>query len=287
MARTTQQIFDSMVAEGVSQATQMSNADMVAMFTNTSKVAIWRLLFYVVAFTIMVFEQLFDSFSSDVDTKIDSMRAHGLSWYANKAKAFQWGYELLPDSDQFDPTSNDIISVADSLIVAFAACTETTIDNVRVLLIKVAALSGTSLVPLSDEQFVAFQAYMQTIKDAGVKLDFYNNVADLIKVSVNVYYNPMLLDSTGLRTNGSGYPLQDAANNYLLNMGFNGEFINAAFIDALQNSYGVSRRKVDLLGVQRKDSSEVWQPVASSFIPDAGYCVFDTDGLNITYIADI
>lgn len=286
MARTTEQIFDSMVAEGLAQATQMSNADMVAMFSNTSKVAIWRLLFYVVAFTIMVFEQLLDAFKINVDAKVDTMRAHGRSWYVEKAKAFQWTYSLLPDSDQFDSTSSSV-SLSESLVVAFAACSETTIDNVRVLLIKVAALSGSSLVPLSDEQFTAFQAYMQTIKDAGVPLHFYNRAADLVRATVNVYYNPMLLDNNGLKTNGGGHPLQDSANNYLLTMGFDGQFINAAFIDALQDSYGVSRRKVDLLGVQRKDVDGVWQTVTSSFIPDSGYCVFDTDGLNITYIADV
>ena len=286
MARTTQQIFDSMVAEGLAQATQMSNADLVAMFSNTSKVAVWKLLFYVMAFAIMTFETLLDTFSLTVDTKINTMRAHTLTWYAEKGKAFQWTYSLFPDNDQFNPSSSTK-SIVESLVVAYCACTETTIDNIRVLLIKVAGLSGSNLAPLTNEQYLAFQIYMQTIKDAGVPLHFYNRAADLIKVSVNVYYNPMLLDNNGLRTDGSSHPLSDAANNYLLTMGFDGQFINAAFIDALQNSYGVSRRKVDLLGVQRKDMSGVWQNVSSSFIPDAGYCVFDTDGLTINYIADV
>ena len=286
MARTTQQIFDSMVAEGLAQATQMSNADMVVMFSNTSKVALWKLLFYVMAFAIMTFETLLDAFSVAVDTKIDTMRAHSLTWYSEKGKAFQWTYSLISDTDQFNPSSSTL-SVADSLVVAYCACTETTIDNVRVLLIKVAGLSGSSLAPLTNEQYLAFQTYMQTIKDAGVPLHFYNRAADLIKVSVNVYYNPMLLNNNGLKPYSSTYPLQDAANSYLLSIGFDGQFINAAFIDALQNSYGVSRRKVDLLGVQRKDMSGVWQNVSSSFIPDAGYCVFDTNGLTINYIADV
>ena len=64
MARTTQQIFDSMVAEGIAKATADGNADALAMFANTSKVAIWRLLFYIMAFAIMSFEKLLDAFKN-------------------------------------------------------------------------------------------------------------------------------------------------------------------------------------------------------------------------------
>ena len=286
MARTTQQIFDSMVTEGLRLATANGNADMIAMFGNTSKVAVWRLLFYVMAFAIMSFEVLMDAFTSNVDTQISEMKAHRLSWYRNKAKAFQDGFALLDDSDQFDPDSSSNDPEA-SKIIKYAAVTETTVDNKRVLLLKVATLTGTDLVPLDSTPLAAFTAYMNTVKDAGVPLVVYNQAADLLKCTVNVYYNPILLKADGMRTDAAGYPVRDAAINYPLTLEFDGEFINAGFIDALQGCYGVSRRKVTLVSMERKTGESDWQSIGSSFIPDAGYCKFDVEGLTINYIADV
>ena len=292
MARTTQQIFDSMVAEGLRLATANGNADMIAMFANTSKVAVWRLLFYVMAFAVMSFEVLMDTFTTTVNTQISEMKAHRLSWYRNMAKAFMFGFDLQEDSDQFiipDGISAD--DIANSLIVKYSAVTETTVENKRVLLLKVATLSGTDLVPLTGDttsgQLGAFTAYMNTIKDAGVPLVIYNQVADLLKCKVKIYYNPILLDVNGLRTDAAGYPVQEAAINYPLTLEFDGEFINAGFIDALQACYGVSRRKVTLVSMERKTGTGNWETVSSSFIPEAGYCKFDTGGLDIQYIADV
>ncbi len=287
MARTTQQIFDSMVAEGLRLATANGNADMIAIFSNTSKVAVWRLLFYIMAYVVMSFEVLMDTFTSTVNTQISEMKAHRTSWYRNMAKVFQYGFDLIPDTDQFDNGTATDQEIADSLIVKYSAVTETTVDNKRVLLLKIATLSGTDLVPLDSTPLAAFTAYMNTVKDAGVPLVVYNQAADLLKCTVNVYYNPILLKADGMRTDAAGYPVRDAAINYPLTLEFDGEFINAGFIDALQACYGVSRRKVNLVSMERKTGEGDWQSVGSSFIPDAGYCKFDVDGLTINYIADV
>ena len=276
-----------MVAEGVRLATAQGNTDMIAIFTNTSKVAIWRLLFYVMAFAIMTFEQLLDAFMIVVNTTITETLPHTLPWYESVAKTFQYGFTPIDGTATFDNSTATADEIANSLIVKYSAVTETTIDGNRVLLMKVATLSGTTLVPLDTTPFNAFTAWLTSIKDAGVNVIFYNQVADLLKTVVNVYYNPILLDGNGLRTDGAGYPLQDAANNYLLNLGFNGKFINSGFIDALQSAYGVSERQVNLVSMQRKAATGDWQSVGNAFIPDSGYCQFDVNGLIINYIADV
>lgn len=297
MARTTWEIYNSILDEANRlAAVPPANTAMQEMLASTSKVSVCRLLFYVMAYAIMVFETLMDAFTTTVDNRIATERAHTESWYELKAKAFQYGFTLLPDSDLFDNSLAPDQQVSDSQIVAYAAVNETTIDNIRVLLIKVAAKSGTTLSPLTGDiaahtgQIGAFITYMNTIKDAGVPLRFYNQAADSLKAEVNVYYDPMLLGGDGNGTDGTSKPLEAAANAYLLNLGFDGEFINADFIDALQSVKGVSRRKVDLLSISRMPVGGAWIDVASSFIPDAGYCVFNgigTDGLDIHYIADV
>jgi hypothetical protein len=288
MARTTQQIFDSMLAEAISLATTQGNTDAIAMFGNTSKVAIWRLLLYIQAFAIMTFEKLLDVFGVLVDDKIATLKPGKLSWYRQKAKDFQFGFPLYTETDVFDNTGFTDTQIAASKIIAYAACTETTLNEVRVVLIKVAKLNGTDLVPLATIEYNAFEAYMQDyVKFAGTTLIIYNQVADLLKAEVDVYYNPLLLDGNGFRTDAVGYPVRDAATLYPTQLEFDGEFTNAGFIDALQACYGVSRRKVNLKSMQRKTANGAYSSVGSSFIPFAGYCKFDTDGLVINYIADV
>lgn len=288
MARTTTEIFDSMVAEGIRLATAQGNTAAVGMFANTSKVAIWRLMFYIQAFAIMTFEKLLDAFGVVVDDKLATLRPGKLSWIREKAKGFQFGIPLYPDSDVFNNTGYTDAQIAASKIIAYAACTETTLNAVRVVLLKVAKLNGTDLVPLSNTEFAAFESYMQTkVKFAGTTLIIYNQVADLLKAEVDVYYDPLLLDQNGLRTDAAGYPVKDAATLYPTQLEFDGEFTNAGFIDALQSCYGVSRRKVNLKRMERKPDGGTYQSVGSSFVPFAGYCKFDTGGLVINYIADV
>jgi len=287
MARTTQQIFDSMVAEGIRLAADQGNDAAIAMFANTSKVAIWRLMFYVMAFAVMSFEKLQDAFSIKADAKLATLMPHKLSWYREKVKSFQYGFDLIDETDMFDNTGKTDAEIATSKIIKYAAVTEATVDSVRVLLIKIAKLNGTDLMPLSDAELAAFTSYINRVKDAGNAIVIYNQVADLLRAEVDVYYNPILIDANGLRTDGAGYPVKDAAILYPTSLEFDGEFSNAGFIDALQNCYGVSRRKVNLKKMDRKTGITAWQSISSSFIPDAGYCKFDDNGLLINYIADV
>jgi hypothetical protein len=287
MARTIQQIFDSMLTEAKRLAAAANNADAIAMFNNTSKVAIWRLLFFVKAFAINVHEQFIDTRIAALEAKLLALVPPTLDWHRDKIKAFQFGFNMIGRTAVFDNTGKTNDEIAASKIIAYAAVTETTVDGKRVVLYKIAKISGTNLVPLNNTEFNAFNAYLERYIPAGVNVLIYNQVADLLRCTVDVYYNPQLIDGNGLRTDAAGYPVKDAAINYPLTLEFDGEFINSNFIDALQNAYGVSRRKVNLVSMERNTNGAGWQSVGSSFIPEAGYCKFDTNGLTINYIANV
>lgn len=288
MARTVAQIFEEMKTEAINQATTAGNAEAVAMFNNTSKVAVWRIYFYTVAYITYTLETLFDGFITTVQNLLIALLPHTVRWYRKKALAFQYGFSLIVDTDKFDNTGYTDTDIENSKIVAYAAVNEATVDNIRVLLIKIAkkANDGTPT-PLSNTEETAFTAYMNEVKDAGNKLIIYNRTGDLIKANLNVFYNPLLLDENGNRLDGlGGNPVEEAANNFPFQLDFNGEFILSQFIDAVQNAYGVSRRRVDLISFQKKTGSGAYTTVGSSFIPEAGYAKFDVDGLVINYIED-
>lgn len=287
MARTIQQIFDEQKAEGIRLAEEQNNEAAISMFNNESRLAIWRLLFFTVAFCVWTLEKLWDNFQELINSIIAALTPHSLRWYRSKALAFQFGFDLLPESDKFNNADRTTEEIQLSKCVKYAAVNEVQLDGRRVLLLKVAGFNG-DLVQLSSVQEQAFVAYMERIKDAGNILIVYNRLADLLKAEVDVFYNPLLLDGNGNRLDGvAGKPLEDAARNYLLSLPFNGEFSNAAFIDNLQNAYGVSNKNVFLQSMLRKINDTTYVSVGNTFIPEAGYTKFDVDGLIINYIAQV
>lgn len=265
------------------------NLDVTKTFEQEFSVAsIESILFYCIAFCHWTLEMLSDNFLALVNSIIANEMPHTLRWYRTKSLAFQYGFDLIPDTDRYNNTGYTPQQIEASKVVKYAAVNETTIQGRRVLLIKIATLTGGRLDTLTSLQEGAFNAYMHEIKDAGVPFLVYNRLADLLRCEVDVYYDPLLLDGDGNRLDGQGSkPVEAAANNFLLNLPFNGEFSVAAFIDALQNAYGVSARNVFLKGMERKTGNNAWVSVANTFIPEAGYVRFDTNGLMINYIPHV
>lgn len=289
MARTIQQIFNEQKEEAIRLATEQSNDEALEMFNNTSKVSLWRLLFYVFAFSAWSLEKVFDSFVDLVNGIIAALTPHSLRWYRTKALAFQFGFDLIAETDKYDNAGKTADEIEESKMVKYAAVNEAQVDGRRVLLIKVAGVDGSGVLQqLPSIQEAAFAAYMERVKDAGNMLIIYNRIADILKTEVDVFYNPLVLDANGNRLDGlAGKPVEDAANGYLLTLPFNGEFSNAAFVDALQNAYGVDNKNVFLKSMQRKINETDYQAVGNTFIPDAGYTKFDEGGLIINYIAHV
>ncbi len=289
MARTVNEIFNIMKAEALAKATEANNTNAIAMFNNTSKVAIWRIIFYAIAFCHYTLEVIWDNTVIKIQQMLSLLMPHTPRWYRQKVLSFQYGFNLITDSDKFDNTGYTNEQIEASKIVAFASVNEATIDNIRSLLIKVAKKDGNgNPEQLSNSEEAALTAYVQEIKDAGVRVIIYNRPSDYIRATLNVYYNPLLLDSNGNRLDGiAGKSIEDVAKEFPFNLDFNGEFIVAQFIDALQSAYGVGRRRVDLVSIEKKTGAGAYTSIASSFVPEAGYAKFDVDGLTINYLPDV
>src|SRR5438128_8747559 len=134
------------IAEIQTQIINQVQADPVlaAELTSTSKVAIWRLWTYVVAVCFWTLEKSFDAFRIETDEKLAALKPHSLRWYALKAKAFQYGYDLVLESDYYDNTGIEESDIEASKVVAYAAV----VEQIRGLRIKVAKDSGADLEPL-------------------------------------------------------------------------------------------------------------------------------------------
>ena len=252
---------------------------------STSKVAIWRLWVYIIAVAIWSLEKLFDQHRADIDKRLAELKPHTARWYRSKALAFQYGFDLLPDSDKFNNQGHTEEAIEASKIVKYSAVIES--KNEGRLIVKIAGEQGDTLQPITDAQKQAFEAYLQEIKDAGVRLSVVNYKPDVLHLQMKIVYDPLVLDSNGQSIIHATKPVETAIKDYLKRLPFNGELVLAHLIDALQQAEGVKIPHLVLAQSKNITSSGdygAFETIEISKIPTAGY--FTIDNFNdITYIS--
>lgn len=234
--------------------------------SSTSMVAIWRLWTRIVAGAMSDLGNLFDYHKTEVQDIIAREKAHTLKWYVTKARAFQFGPSLPPDTDVYDPVAPE---GDPSLVVTFAAAVELG-NEVR---IKVAKGVPGSLEKLTTEM-PAFKAYMKRIKDAGVRINCTSTDPDTFSPSMIIHFDPLILDGFGHRLDGTAtQPVKDAVNIFLVSIPFNGRFILDEFIAAMMAVDGVKVAEVSDVQV----AYAAYPPVSVTnwYTPDAGYLALD------------
>ncbi len=281
MARTINEIKTELLSKVAGDAT------LGPLLNSTSNVAIFNVWCFVFAVCAWTLENIMDIFKSEVDYTIAQDKSHRPQWYVNKAKEFQYGYNLVPEQDYYDNTGIDPALVAASKIVAYAAMVEE--PYIRM---KVAKLSGTNLAKLSAPELAAFIVYMRRVKDAGVKLHggtmtslatITSTDPDKLRLVVRAKFNPLVLNSTGARIDGSNpAPLKDAVKSYLQNIDFNGLFSVQKLEKEMLAVDGIDDLKID--GIQTKYGALPFTNVDIDFVPDSGYLIIEDADFLPTYI---
>jgi len=200
-----------------------------------SKVSLESILFYVVSVAIWSLEVLFDTHRTEVRSLIDSSKPHRLKWYVNKTLSFQYGRALVTDSDVYDNTDVTDEQIESERVVKYAAAVEVA----GRIVIKVAGEANGERDKLTAEQESALVAFLKEVKDAGVKIDLINKAANSFKATIDIYYDPMVLNASLSSLANGGNPVKDAIENFIQNLPFNGEYRNSALVDRLQNVPGV------------------------------------------------
>ena len=280
MARTIQEIQE-LIYQAKAQEPALNELN------STSKVAIWRLWVYIIAVAIWSLEKLFDLHRADIDKRLAELKPHTARWYRSKALAFQYGFDLLTDCDKFNNTGHTEEQIEASKIVKYSAVVES--PNEGRLIVKIAGEQGEQLQPITDAQKQAFEAYLQEIKDAGVRLSVVNYQPDVLHLQMKIIYDPLVLDSNGQSIIHATKPVEDTVKSYLKRLPFNGELVLAHLIDALQQAEGVKIPHLVLAqskNITSGGSYRAFETIEISKIPTAGY--FTIDNFNdITYISNV
>lgn len=247
---------------------------------SNSKVAIWRLWVFIQAFAIWLHEGIFETHKTEIEELIALNKIHTARWYRGKALLFQFGFDLFGETDYYNNEGIDEALVIDSKIVKQASVEEIA----GKLRIKVAKEDNSeNLAPLNETEVFAFRQYMELVKDAGTRLQIISRDPDDLKLELDIYFDPLLLDGNGARLDGTNNtPIIQAIEEFLYNLEFNGELIITKLVDYLQQVEGVEMPVVQ--EAFTKFGAFGYSPMEETYIADAGYMILDEVETTINYI---
>lgn len=287
MARTITEIKGTMTAKFIADKNIQSIYDLDTTKTfdeQFANVSVESILFYIVAFCVWTLEKLFDTHAAQVSEELSQLKPHTARWYRNKALAFLFGYDLKEDSDEFDTEDATDEELATAKIVKYAAVVENE-DESR-LIVKIATEADEELTPVSDEQLTAFKTYLAEIKDAGVSTTVINYLPDRLKLNLRIVRDVLVLDSNGMDRTTANYPVNEAIQEFMKELPFNGELSLQSLVDKIQAVAGVTDLALDLAQTAWIDADSgdygSWQNVDISQIPVSGYFAVNLDEDNET-----
>lgn len=214
-----------------------------AVFENEfSKVSIESILFDIFALGVFLLEVIFDNHKKEIDTAIYEQKSGTPRWYRNMSLAFQYGFDLLEDSDKFDNTGFTTDQIEASKIIKYCSVKESLESNR--LTIKVAGELGENLTPLDETQKTSFREYLAEIKYAGVKINVVNNPADKLLLNMAIYRDVLVLDENGNSIINGGKPVEKAIREYMKALPFDGELVLNDLIEKLRAVDGVNNAHI-------------------------------------------
>jgi len=283
MARTINEIQET-ILNAKNAATELAplavlttGEQALANANSTSKVAVWRLWVWIMAYCLNIHEKI-------VEANAEKSRPHTIRWYRAACLNFLDGLPLKWIDGQFQYDLSSVADVETRRIIDRCALLE---SNNGELVIKIATNLNGNLQPITAAQLVRFKTYLNQIKDAGNRLRIINNPADQLKIKLTVYVDASIIDlQTGqlLNTTTPVFPVQDAVTSYLENLEFNGAFVREYFRDSLQKATGV---KLPIITELKSQSAGFpFQDIAEWTIANSGYFKINPTDLTIIYQAN-
>lgn len=222
----------------------------------TSSVSVINLLLYVVAMAHHILERMFDTFKEEVEERIAAAYPGSISWLWNRAMEFQYDDDM---NAYFQENGTYPSMDAELQIIKHAAV----IEEYNVVKIKV---SGKDYAPLEQAQLLAFEAYMNALKFAGVKLSVSSLESDDLSLKIHVWRNRLVMPEEDDRI------LKSAIEEYLNNIRYGGVFNKTRLMDAVQNVQGVDDVTIESCVFDAHDSATTTTELnVQNYSPIAGH----------------
>jgi hypothetical protein len=283
----------STVAELSALEVLTENEQTILQADTTSKVGVWRNWVWVFAYAQFVFEQYWDAFRIEIEKRIAESRIHTPKWYREKALDFLFGIALVQDKDYYDLSLLTDAEILAAKIVANAASVRVVQNGYGTLRLKVVRNVGGEYAPVLPQHLTALDIYFNHhIADAGTVVNVTTGEADLLKLKLDIYYDPLILGADGSRLDGtSATPVVTQTKDFLKSIDFeNGKLVLTYLTDKLQKIHGVVlpvvKEAYSKYGTYDYTTTGVQNVgvINEIRIADAGYMKLDLDELLINYI---
>ena len=255
---------------------------------STSKVSVWRLWAYIVSFVAHTHRQLQLVHMQEVNNAIDTQHFSSELRIQKLLFDFRYGHQFNRSTLRYaDVYTEDQIEQAKTIK---RAAVEIVAENGRKLLrIKVAKLENGKLQPVPSNELFVLNEYIDINTPAGTNYTFYSSAPDQLRLNIDFYYDPLILDANGELLDGSApAPVPTAINEFLAaeTFDFQGELRLSELTDVLQNVYGISNRSVKINSAQYSTQIPAnWQEINESRRAISGGFEISEQNLTINYIA--
>lgn len=221
-----------------------------------SSVSVINLLIYIVAVAHHVLERIFDSFKMEVEERIAAAYPGSISWLWNRAMEFQFDEEA--NAYLYEHGVYQSVDTEKQIIKHAAVVEEYNIVQIKV--------SGNDYEPLDEVQKASFEAYMNALKFAGVKLSISSLQSDDLSLKIHVWRNRLLMPAE------NDDALKTAIADYLNNIRYGGTFNKTKLMDAVQTVRGVEDVTIESCVFTAHDSAgTVTNLQTQNYSPIAGH----------------
>ena len=241
--------------------------------TSTSKTSIWRMMLYIMAYSVEQLAQLFTVHRSEIDAKISTQKTHRLPWIQSLYLNFQYGFELIKEKDLFDNTNATVEEIEASKIIKYCAVNES--SSGREVIVKIATEKDEVLSPLEADKMESIIEYTKRVKGTGIPYTIINYLPDRLKLNIRVFRDPLVINANGMDITTGKYPVQEALQEFMKELPFNGELRIQDLANKLEAITGVNMVSVDLaqscwINATTNNYGD-WITIDVRRIPESGY----------------
>ena len=256
-------------------------------FQNSSKMSVIDAFTWVTSACIWTFENILDVFKVDLAKDLQNRINGNAAYYANALLKYQSGDELEMNEEgtAFSyPTIDETKRVITR--VSYSEYQEEGFYD-KQLILKIATGEPGAYERVSDEELLAIRAYFNQIAFAGTHATIVSRKGDVLVPRVTVYYDGAISEEEVYKN------IEDALNDFIANVSFDGVIYTQKIIDAIQRAehvvdvhistiasdlQGIFIAQYDddnnLIPVQYGDGGEVLSyehKVDRCFVPNSGF----------------
>lgn len=222
MARTVNEIQSELIAN------VQADPVLSTQLTSTSRRAIWRLWTFVFAVSINILEQLMDVFKASVESIVNVASPQTAQWLQQKVFEFQY--------DAANPQVIQLIDLVPQYPVVNEDLRIVTRCSVKTSLagaVTVKVAKSTVPEPLTNDELVALQSYVNYLGVAGIAYSVTSTNSDKLYIEADVYYDGTYSSIIQSR-------VIDSINAYLSALPFDGSLKLTDLEAAIRNTTGVN-----------------------------------------------